>query len=131
MHVTTYRGESAFVAILMLMAWLSLRNLGEITATTLLLSAWQLTPVVLFGGLWAFAKRRLARRGYYVLTIASWLAMAMLLNFHFSLAWLNMATGPEHSLMYLYIPFYSLTTGGLASFAVFVVLTIKQQRNEF
>lgn len=92
---------------------------------------WNLLPVLLFGAAWAIFKRR-GRIARYSIAIGSALAMIMLIYSNLVLLLDMRETGSNAaSVLFLYVPFYSILIGALGWLAIFIVLSIKRRRGEF
>lgn len=92
---------------------------------------WNLLPVLLFGAAWVIFKRR-GRIARYTIAIGSTLAMLMLIYSNLVLL-LDMRETDSNaaSVLFLYVPFYSVLIGALGCLAIFIVLSIKRRRGEF
>ncbi|MCC5856262.1 MAG: hypothetical protein JJU10_11390 [Idiomarina sp.] len=90
---------------------------------------WNLLPVLVFGGAYVLLKRT-NKPLRWAIAIGSWIAMGMLIYSHFGLRWVG-ADHADFEAMYLFVPMYSLTAGGLATLAIYIVLRIKRIRGEF
>lgn len=94
---------------------------------------WNMTPVLIFAAAWVLCKKR-SKVVRYSAAMGSIIGMLMLVYSNLVM-WLDLretgASQQEVSLMYIYIPVYSLLAGALAWLAIAIVLSIKRQRGEF
>lgn len=94
---------------------------------------WNMTPVLIFAATWVLFKKR-SKVARYSAAIGGAIGMLMLVYSNLVM-WFDLretgASQQEASLMYIYIPIYSLLAGGLAWLAIYIVLSIKRQRGEF
>ncbi|RUO25438.1 hypothetical protein CWE09_01495 [Aliidiomarina minuta] len=119
-------GEALFVLCALLVIITHHFNLS-------IIAYWNMVPVLIFGASWVICKKR-SKVVRYSSAIGSTIGMLMLLYSNLVM-WFDMretgASLQEASLMYTYIPIYSLLAGGLAWLAIFIVLSIKRKRGEF